>query len=73
MEIFEKDMKVSLFYIIHPANSNSRKNSGILANFSAFCQIFTVSSAYCVTNETIETTTDQRNLSITGNDIHISS
>ena len=34
--IGQKDMKVSLFYLIHPANSNSRENSGILMRFPCF-------------------------------------
>ena len=60
-------MKVSLFYLIHPANSNSRENSGILMRFPCFM-------SNCVTGETVETTTDQRNLSIIGRDkIYISS
>ena len=64
-------MKVSLFYLIHPAYSNSRKISGILTRFLCFMSIFNSSSAYCVT---VETTTDQRNLSIIGRDkIYISS
>ena len=67
-------MKVSLFYLIHPANSNSRENLGILTRFCALCLIFNLSSAYCVTGETVETTTDQRNLCIIGRDkIYISS
>ena len=33
-------MKVSLFYLIHPANSNSRENSGILTRFPCFMSIF---------------------------------
>ena len=68
-------MKVSLFYLIHPANNNSRENSGILTRFPCFmCLIFNSSSAYCVTDETVETTTDQRNSSIVGRDkIYISS
>ena len=59
-------MKVSLFYLIHPAKSNSRENSGILTRFPCF--MFNSSSAYCVTGETVETTTDQRNPSIIGRD-----
>ena len=67
-------MKVSLFFLIHPANSKSRENSGILTRFPCFCLIFNTSFAYCVTGETVETTTDQRNLSIIGRDkIYISS
>ena len=67
-------MKVSLFYLIHPADSNSRENSGILTRFSCFMSIFNSSSAYCVTGETVETTTDQRNSSIIGSDeVHLSS
>ena len=68
-------MKVSLFYLIHPANSNSRKISGIPTRFPCFMSIFfNSSSAYCVTGETVKTTTDQRNLSIIGRDkIYISS
>ena len=67
-------MKVSLFYLIHPANSNSRENSGILMRFRALCLIFNSSCAYCVTGETVETTTDQRNSSFIGRDkIYISS
>ena len=43
-------------------------------DFRALCLIFNSSSAYCVTGETVETTTDQRNLSIVGRDkIYISS
>ena len=64
-------MKVSLFYLIHPANSNSRENSGILTRFPCFMSIFNSSSAYCVTGETVETTTDQRNSSIIGRDKNI--
>ena len=67
-------MKLSLFYLIHRADSNSRKNSGILARFPALCLIFNSSSAYCVTGETVETTTDQRHSSVIGRDkIYISS
>ena len=67
-------MKVSLFYLIHPANSNSRENSGILTRFPALCLIFNSSSANCVTGETVETTTDQRNSSFIGRDkLYISS
>ena len=68
-------MKVSLFYLIHPANSNSCENLGILMRFPCFMSnIFNSSSAYCVTGETVETTTDQKNLSIIGRDkIYISS
>ena len=69
-------MKVSLFYLIHPANSNSREILGILMRFPCFklCLFFNSSSAYCVTGETVETTTDQRNLSIIGRGkIYISS
>ena len=67
-------MKVSLFYLIHPANSNSRENLGILHDFHALCLFFNSSSAYCVTGETVETTTDQRNSPIIGRDkIYISS
>ena len=67
-------MKVSLFYLIHPANSNSRENSGILTRFLCFMSIFNSSSAYCVTGETVETTTEQRISSIVGRDkIYISS
>ena len=66
-------MKVSLFYLIHPAYSNSHEISGILTRFLCFMSIFNSSSAYCVTGETVETT-DQRNLSIIGRDkIYISS
>ena len=36
IEMGEKDMEVSLFYLIHPANSNSHKNSGILTRFQCF-------------------------------------
>ena len=36
IEIGEKDMKVCLFYLIHPTNSNSRENSGILTTFPCF-------------------------------------
>ena len=64
-------MKGSLFYLIHPANSNSRENSGILTRFPCFMSIFNSSSAYCVTGETVETTTDQRNSSIIGRDKNI--
>ena len=39
-EIGEKDMKVSLFYLMHPANSNSRENSGILTRFPCFMSNF---------------------------------
>ena len=74
IEIGENDMKVSLFYLIHPANSNSREISGIVMRFLCFMSIFNLSSAYCVTGETVETTTDQRNLSIIGRGkIYISS
>ena len=67
-------MKVSLFYLIHPANSNSREISGILTRFPCFMSIFNSSSAYSVTGKTIETTTDQRHSSIIGRDkIYISS
>ena len=40
IEIGKKDMKVSLFYLIHPANSNSRENSGILTRFPYFMSNF---------------------------------
>ena len=67
-------MKSSLFYFIYPANSNSRENSGILTRFLCFLLILNSSSAYSVTGETVETTTDQRNSSIIGRDkIYISS
>ena len=67
-------MNGSLFYFIYPANSNSRENSGILARFPCFLSILISSSAYRVTGETVEATTDQRNLSIIGSDdVHISS
>ena len=70
----EKDIKVSLFYLKHPANSNSRENSGILARFQCFLLNLNSSSAQSTTTETVETTTDQRNSSIIGGDkIHISS
>ena len=43
-------------------------------DFRAFCRFLNSSSAYCVTGETVETTTDQRNLSIIrSDDVHISS
>ena len=42
--------------------------------FRAFCRFLNSSSAYSVTGETVETTTDQRNSSIIGSDdVHISS
>ena len=67
-------MKVSSFYLIHPANSNSRENAGILTRFPCFMSNLNSSSAYCVTGETVETTTDQRNSSIIGREkIYISS
>ena len=68
-------MKSSLFYLIYPANSNSRENLGVLTRFPCFFCLFLNSSfAYSVTGETVETTTDQRNLSIIGSDdVHISS
>ena len=67
-------MKGSLFYFIYPANSNSRENSGILARFPCFSSILISSSAYSVSGETVETTTDQRNSSIIrSDDVHISS
>ena len=71
----EKSIKGSLFYFIYPANSNSRENLGILARYPCCLSIFlNSSSAYSVTGETVETTTDQRNLSIIGSDdVHISS
>ena len=67
----DKDMEASLFYMIHPANSNSRENSGILTRFqSLFVEFLTRGT----TGETVETTTDQRNSSIIGRDqIYISS
>ena len=37
IEMGEKDMEVSLFYLIHPANSNSCENLGILVKFQCFC------------------------------------
>ena len=40
IEMFEKNMKSSLFYFIYPANSNSRENSVILARFQCFLLIF---------------------------------
>ena len=40
IEIGEKDMKVSVFYLIHPANSNSCENSGILTRFPCFMYNF---------------------------------
>ena len=40
IEIGEKDMKVSLFYLIHPTNSNSHENSGILTGFPCFMSNF---------------------------------
>ena len=64
-------MKLSLFYLIHRADSNSPEFS---RDFCALCLIFSWSSAYCVTGETVETTTDQRHSSIIGRDkIYISS
>ena len=36
----EKDMAVSLFYFIHPTNSNSRENSGIFVRFQCFLSNF---------------------------------
>ena len=67
-------MKVSLFYLIHPANSNSRENSGIPARCPCFLSIFKLVFFCSVTGETVETTTDQRNLSFIGRDkIYISS
>ena len=39
-EIGENDMKVNLFYLIHPANSNSCENSGILVIFQCFLSNF---------------------------------
>ena len=33
-------MKVSSFYLIHPANSKSCENSGILTRFPCFMSIF---------------------------------
>ena len=67
-------MKVSLFYLIHPANINSGENVGFLARFQCFLSNFNLSSAYSVTGETVETSTDQRNLSIIRRDkIYISS
>ena len=67
-------MKSSLFYFIYPANSNSRENSGILAKFPCVLSIFKLVFFCSVTGETVETTTDQRNLSFIGRDkIYISS
>ena len=67
-------MKVSLFYLLHPANSNSRENLGILTRFQCFLSNFNLSSAYNVGGKTVETTTDQRYSSIIGRDkINISS
>ena len=40
IEIGEKDMKASIFYLIHPANSNSLENSGILTRFPCFMSNF---------------------------------
>ena len=43
-------------------------------DFPALCLIFNSSSAYCVTGETVETTTDERNSSFIGRDnMYISS
>ena len=39
IEIGEKDMKVGLFYLIHPANSNSHENF-ILVIFQCFLSNF---------------------------------
>ena len=62
-------MKHSLFYFIYLSNSNSRENLVIfLRDFHAFCRFLNSSSAYSVTGETVETTTDQRNWSIIGSD-----
>ena len=68
-------MKVSLFYLTHPPNSNSRENLDILTRFPCFIStIFNYKFFNCVTNETVETTTNQRNSSIIGRDkIYISS
>ena len=38
--IGEKDMKVSLFYLIHPASSNSCEILGILTRFPCFMSTF---------------------------------
>ena len=37
IEIDEKDKKVSLFYLMHPANSNSHKEKGIHGRSQCFC------------------------------------
>ena len=57
-------MKVSLFYLIHPANSNSYENWVFSRDF----RIFKSSSTCIFTGEAVKTTTDQRNLYIIGRD-----
>ena len=64
----DKDINARLFYLIHPANNNSRENTVFSRHFSAFCQIFNSSFACSLTGETVETITDQRNSSIFGSD-----
>ena len=40
IEICEKDMKMSLFYLIHPADSNLHENSGVLTRSPCFMSMF---------------------------------
>ena len=68
IEMGEIDMKARLFYLILPAYSDSRENSVISRDFSAFYWIFNLCSVYSFTGETVKTTTDQRNSSIIGSD-----
>ena len=74
IEIDEKDTKLSLFYLMHPANSNSHENRVFSRDLSAFYRIFNSFSTYSFAGETIKTATHRRNLSTIGSDdIHISS
>ena len=57
-EIGEKDIKVSFFFfLIHPANSNLREISVLFLEFLGRL-------LHIVSDKTVGTTTDQRNLSV---------
>ena len=74
IEMGEKSTKGSLFFIYIQLTVIHARIRVFSRDFRAFCRFLNSSSAKSVTGETVETTTDQRNLSIIGRDkIYISS
>ena len=68
-------MKVSLFYLIHPANSNSHENSGILMRFPCFMSIFLIRLLHIVSQakQSKQLLTKEICLLLEGTKIYISS